>query len=340
MIQPPLIHLLGLPRRRLAEVLAPLIDQRYRIEQVYRALYERGVGDFAEMTDLSKALRTRLAEHFTIRLPEIVSRRRSADGTVKVLLRLADGTTIEAVDIPEPQRRTICVSTQAGCALGCRFCVTGHGGAGRDLSAGEMIAQVMALSGTDVAGLHLVFMGMGEPLLNLDNLADALEILFERISWRRITVSTAGVIPGIEAMARWPRRPQLAISLHAPDDARRSALMPINRRYPLADLLAALERYPLAPNERLTFEYLLIRDFNDAFADADALVRLLRKQRAKVNLIPCNSDPVLDPEMRSPSPQRVDAFRRRLVEQGLAATRRERRGADVGAACGQLRVQP
>jgi 23S rRNA (adenine2503-C2)-methyltransferase len=181
-------------------------------------------------------------------------------------------------------------------------------------------------------------MGMGEPLLNLHHLAAALQILFEQISWRRITVSTAGVIPGIEEMAGWDRRPRLAISLHAPDEDRRSEIMPINRRYPLRDLLAVLARYPLSPKERLTFEYLLIRGFNDAVADADALAALLRGLRAKVNLIPLNPDPVLDEAMRAPSSERVDAFRRRLLDRGLFATTRRRRGDDVRAACGQLRA--
>ncbi len=329
--------LLGLPRRRLAETLAPHIDRPYRVEQIYRALYERGLDDFAAMTDLSKTLREELGSRFSVRRPEIAERHPSADGTVKYLFRLADGAAIEAVDIPDGRRRTLCVSSQAGCALACRFCVTGYWGAGRDLTAGEIVAQVLAVESTeerpDHDGMNLVFMGMGEPLLNLENLADALEILFERISWRRVTVSTAGVIPGIEEMARWPRRPQLAISLHAPDDERRSALMPINQRYPLAPLLAALEHYPLAAKQQLTFEYILIRGFNDA----DAVARLLSRQRAKVNLIPLNVDPVLA-GMRPPSRERVEAFRRRLTRSGLMATVRKRRGDDVAAACGQLRA--
>jgi 23S rRNA (adenine2503-C2)-methyltransferase len=352
---PALPNLLGLPRRRLAEALAPHVDRPYRVEQVYRALYEHRAEGFDTMTDLGRALRRELARHFAIRRPEIAARHVSGDGTVKVLFRLDDGATVEAVDIPDGRRRTLCVSSQAGCALGCRFCVTGFWGAGRDLTAGEIVGQVQVADSRvvdsrvvdgqtaeswpagDADGLNLVFMGMGEPLLNLGNLADALEILFERISWRRVTVSTAGVIPGIEAMARWPRRPQLAISLHAPDDERRSALMPINDRYPLDALLAALERWPLAPRQRLTFEYILIRDFNDAPADADALARRLARLRAKVNLIPLNEDPVLG-ELCAPAPERVELFRRRLAGHGLRTTVRRRRGEDVSAACGQLRA--
>ncbi len=332
--------LLGLPRERLAEALKPFIDQRYRATQIYRAIYERGVFDLASMTELSKHLRARLAKHFSIRVPEIVARQRSADGTEKSLLRLADGATIEVVDIPEDHRRTLCISSQAGCALACGFCVTGYWGSGRNLTSAEIVAQVLTVRNQprfSAPRLNLVFMGMGEPLLNLMNLKNALEILTEQISWRRITVSTAGIVPGIETLASWRRRPRLAISLHAPDDQRRSRLMPINRRYPLSELLAALSRYPLEARERLTFEYILIRDFNDSPGDADALARLLCRLPAKVNLIPLNPDPVLEDAMRPPAPSRVRAFRQRLRAKGMIATVRTQRGDDVSAACGQLR---
>ncbi|MEM1206285.1 MAG: 23S rRNA (adenine(2503)-C(2))-methyltransferase RlmN [Acidobacteriota bacterium] len=333
--------LLGLPQDKLAAVLEPHLDRPFRAGQIYRALYEQDVDSFESMTGLPKALRSRLAEHFVISTPEITARHESADGTVKYLFGLADGATIEAVDIPDGRRRTLCLSSQAGCALACRFCVTGYWGAGRNLTAGEIVAQVRAIRRVprqETHGLNLVFMGMGEPLLNLPALEDALEILFQQISWRRMTLSTAGVIPGIEAMARWPRRPRLAISLHAPDDERRSELMPINRRYPLRDLVPVLRRFPLGPKERITFEYILIDGWNDAPADADLLAELLAGVRAKVNLIPLNPDPVLDPRLQTPSPGRVDAFRRRLLDRGLLATTRRQRGDDVSAACGQLRV--
>ena len=339
--RPRRLNLLGLPLDRLAEALEPHVDKPYRAAQIYRAIHRRGVFDLAAMTDLSKELRTRLASHFTVGLPEVVTRHRSADGTEKYLFRLADGATIEAVDIPGGRRRTLCISSQAGCALACRFCVTGYWGGGRNLTPPEIVAQVLAVREPPrpgAPGLNLVFMGMGEPLLNLEHLETALEILMEQISRRRITISTAGVIPGIEAMARWRRRPRLAISLHAPDDERRSRLMPINRRYPLSELLAALSRFPLEKKERLTFEYLLIRDFNDARSDADSLVRLLAHLPAKVNLIPLNPDPVLDDSMKPPGPGRVEAFRRRLVAKGMTATVRKQRGDDVSAACGQLRA--
>jgi 23S rRNA (adenine2503-C2)-methyltransferase len=244
------------------------------------------------------------------------------------------------VDIPDRGRRTLCISSQAGCALACAFCVTGYWGAGRNLTAGEIVGQVAAVRReADLpAAINLVFMGMGEPLHNTAGVAAAVEILGEGLSPRRITVSTSGIVPGIDEMAGWARRPNLAVSLHAPDDERRSRIMPINRTWPLAELLASLRRYPLERGRRLTFEYILIRGFNDAPADADALARLLAPFRAKVNLIPVNPDPVLGARMVPPDPERIDAFHRRLKERGVLSTVRRRRGDDVSAACGQLRA--
>ena len=336
--------LLGLSRERLAEALAPApvgIDRPFRVEQIYRSLYERAVTGFSEMTDLSKDLRARLAESFRVGLPEISSRHISEDGTGKYLFRLADGATIEAVDIPDKGRRTFCISSQAGCALACSFCVTGYWGAGRNLTAGEIVGQVLAIRADrdlPMEGLNIVFMGMGEPLLNLENVKAALDILTEWISPHRITVSTVGILPGLEEMARWERRPNLAVSLHAADDDLRGRIMPVNRTYPLAELMAALRRYPLEKSRRLTFEYILIRDVNDSDRDADRLSRLLNGLRAKVNLIPVNPDPVLGAGMVPPSDERIEAFKERLRQRGWIATVRRRRGDDVSAACGQLRA--
>jgi 23S rRNA (adenine2503-C2)-methyltransferase len=336
------VPLLGLSRAQMRAQLEPFIDQGFRADQIYRALTERGVDSWDELTDLGKGLRATLAENFSIALPTVESRHDSRDGTTKFLFRLEDGATIETVDIPDGHRRTLCLSSQAGCALACRFCVTGFWGAGRNLTVGEIVGQVLAAKRHGRAeheshGLNLVFMGMGEPLLNLENLQPALEILMEQISWRRITVSTAGHVPGLELMATWRKKPRLAISLHAPDDARRDELMPINKKYPIAELLRSLRNFPLPKGERLTFEYLLIDRFNDALADADALARLVAPLNAKINLIPLNPDPVLGPEMRAPNPEQVERFCRRLHERGLLATVRRRRGDDVSAACGQLR---
>jgi len=348
--------LLGETRDRLTATLLPIVGKRFRVLQVYDALHQRAAAEFSEMTELAKPLRSELAELFRIGVPAIEERRVSSDGTRKYLLKLVDGASVEAVDIPDRDRHTLCISSQAGCALACRFCVTGFWGAGRNLTAGEIVSQVLAIradrqppdaasptpggaAGAPAAeGLRLVFMGMGEPLLNLAALRPALDILGRSVSLRRITVSTAGVVPGIEELAGWERRPNLAVSLHAPDDERRSQAMPINRSYPLSELLAALRRYPLERGRKITFEYLLIRGWNDAVADADRLVKLVAGLRAKVNLIPINPDPVLGDAMVPPAEAQVEAFRRRLIQRGMTVTVRRRRGDDVGAACGQLRA--
>ena len=322
-------------------MLEPHVERAFRADQIYRAIYEQDVRSFDEITTLPLELRNRLGEHFTLGLPEVVKRHRSADGTEKFLFRLTDGATIEAVDIPEGDRRTLCVSSQAGCALACRFCVTGYWGAGRDLTAGEIVAQVLAIRAEERPGTHglnVVFMGMGEPLLNVENLRRVTEILLEQISWRRVTLSTAGVVPGLQEFATWEQRPRLAISLHAPDDERRSRLMPINQKYPLADLMGSLRDIPMRSQERITFEYILIDRWNDAPEDADLLYRLLQQVPAKVNLIPLNPDPVLDKKLQRPSDERVEAFRARLAHLGTPVTVRKQRGDDVSAACGQLRV--
>jgi 23S rRNA (adenine2503-C2)-methyltransferase len=335
------VELLGLSRDKLATVLAPIIDRPFRIGQIYDAIHQRGARSIGAITTLRKDLREQLSRGFVIGLPEVAALHASNDGTRKFLFSLADGATIEAVDIPDRGRHTLCVSSQAGCALGCRFCVTGFWGAGRNLTVGEIVAQVYAIRfGTPPLppSLNLVFMGMGEPLLNLANLHDALEILSEEISLRRITVSTAGVVPGIDAMARWERRPNLAVSLHAPDDERRDRIMPINKSHPIASLLEALARFPLEKGRRITFEYILIRDFNDSLADADALARLLGHIPSKINLIPANPDPVLGEQMVPPSGAVIRAFQQRLMDRGFTATVRRRRGDDVSAACGQLRA--
>ncbi|MEM1180839.1 MAG: 23S rRNA (adenine(2503)-C(2))-methyltransferase RlmN [Acidobacteriota bacterium] len=337
----PRVDVLSLGRRDLATALENFVDRPFRVKQIYKALHERGLADFDSMTDLSQALRSTLHENFRIENPEIAERHEASDGTTKYLFRLDDGATIEAVDIPDGKRRTVCVSSQAGCALACQFCVTGFWGAGRNLTAGEILAQVRAVEAVprpETHGLNLVFMGMGEPFLNLENLKTALMILLERISWRRITVSTAGVVPGVEAMAGWERRPQLAISLHAPDEERRNQLMPINMRYPLADLIPALRAFPLNKGEHITFEYLMLDGFNDSLDDADLLVRLLSGLSAKMNLIPLNPDPVLDPRLKPSRPEQVTAFVDRLRGRGLMTTVRKQRGDDVSAACGQLRA--
>jgi len=336
----PRDELLGLDHSGLGERLSPLLPRSFQIRQIYDAIYLRGITDFSAMTDLALTLRRELSAKFALTLPDVASQQSSADGTTKFLLRLQDGAAIETVDIPETSRRTLCISSQAGCGLACAFCVTGYWGAGRNLSAGEIVGQVMLVRKLRQLpeSLNLVFMGMGEPLLNLDAVRAALGLLCERISWRRTTVSTAGVIPGIDAIATWERRPNLAVSLHAPDDARRSEIMPINRSYPLADLLEALRRFPLEPRRRITIEYILLAGFNDRPADAVALARLLRQLPVKINLIPFNADPVLGDRFERPDAAVVERFQETLIGRNFTATVRRTRGDDVGAACGQLRA--
>lgn len=333
--------LLGRTPEELRGLLTDVLDRPFRVQQIHEALHLQGVTDFGAITNLPKELREELFRRFRIGGPEVAERREAPDSTVKYLLRLDDGAGIEAVDIPDGDRRTLCLSSQAGCALGCTFCVTGHWGAGRNLTPGEIVGQWLTIRRhwqQEPHRVNLVFMGMGEPLLNLEALQPALTILTESISPRRITVSTAGVVPGIDAMARWPVRPRLAVSLHAPDDERRSELMPLNRTWPLSELMAALRRWPLEKGERMTFEYLLLDGFNDRPEDADGVARLAARVPSKVNLIPMNPDPVLGKRMKAPPDETVVAFQERLRRHGLVATIRRRRGDDVSAACGQLRA--
>jgi 23S rRNA (adenine2503-C2)-methyltransferase len=334
------IDVLGLSRDALFERLNDVLDRRYRADQIWDGLYRHGHTDFGQMTTLSKSLRTTLGQRCTIGVPEIAAEHLSVDGTRKLLFRLRDGATVEAVDIPSEKRQTLCLSSQAGCALACTFCVTGYWGAGRNLSSGEIVAQVLGILGRLPfdSGVNVVMMGMGEPLHNLDNVREALTLLSEAISWRRMTVSTVGAVDGILRMASWTARPNLAVSLHAPDDERRSRIMPINRTHPLDELFAVLRDYPLERGRRLTFEYLLIRGFNDSLDDARLLSRRLDGLRSKVNLIPVNPDPVLSPEMVPSPPTVVEAFAARLRDLGVTTTVRRRRGDDVSAACGQLRA--
>ena len=334
------VDLLGRGREELRSLLGRLLDRPFRATQLYDGIYRQGARSFAEMTNLSLDLRQRLEERFVIGLPSVEDSRTSQDGTRKVLFSLHDGVTVESVDIPSRWGSTLCLSSQAGCALACKFCVTGYWGAGRNLTAGEIVGQVLGIAGKlpfGTARLNLVLMGMGEPMHNLENVRDALELMAEAISWRHMTVSTVGAVDGIRDMAGWPRRPNLAVSLHAPDDERRGRIMPINHSHPLDELFAALAEYPLERGRKITFEYLLIRDFNDAPADAEMLAGRLGPVAGKVNLIPVNPDPVLGRRMVPPSNRRIDAFSKTLRRCGVATTVRQRRGDDVSAACGQLR---
>lgn len=327
----------------LRAVLAEDGEPAYRAEQVFAWLYRRGASSFAEFTDLPRPLRDRLAARFSLRPLEAAEVRRSADGTTKTLFRLSDGWNIETVFIPSGTRRTICLSTQAGCKFSCAFCASGKGGFHRHLTPGEILGQVLHFrSGPDAGLTNLVFMGMGEPLDNLDNVERVLRVLNDPRGFgfaaRRMTVSTCGLVPGIERFARIDLQINLSISLHAADDETRNRLMPVNRRYPLAELISACEDYLAAGGRKITFEYVLLKGVNDRPADAERLARLARRLGAKVNLIAFS--PVEGLPFERPDPEAASAFAGRLRNKGTAVTVRSSKGSDIQAACGQLAGSP
>jgi 23S rRNA (adenine2503-C2)-methyltransferase len=338
----PATNLLELTPAEIVTLVEGWGEPAFRGRQVAAWVYQRGVRDFAAMTDLAKPLRARLAEEAVVAVPEVVDRARSRDGSQKLVLRLADGRTVHAVLMPDDDRLTLCVSTQVGCGYGCTFCYTGTMGLVRNLTAGEIVGQVFAAR--EVAGAerltHVVYMGMGEPLANYAATVKSLRILTDPrgfgFSPRRITVSTVGLVQGIEKLARESLRVNLAISLHAATDEVRSRLMPINRGGGLDELLAACRRFPLPVRQRMTFEYVLLDGVNDSPEDARRLARRLSGIRAKVNLIPFNG--WSDSGFRRPPLERIEDFQRALLDAGLLATVRWSKGEDVGAACGQLQT--
>ncbi len=318
--------------------------QRFHARQLYRWIYKRAITDFSEMTDLSRALRTRLAEEFAIATPKVVGDDLSRDGTRKFMLELADGRRVEAVFIPDTPSMTFCISTQVGCAMACGFCLTGKMGLVRHLTAGEITGQVRVLAaatGMLDFPFNIVLMGMGEPLHNYDNTMKALRMLHSEhglaVSPRRVTLSTVGIVPGLERLAAEPLMPNLAISLHATTDEQRTALVPPNRKYPLAAILDACRRFPLKKRSRITFEYVMLAGVNDTPEDARRLVSLLSGIKAKVNLIPLNPAPGIPFER--PSDERVDRFAQIVADHNVTVSVRKSRGRDIRAACGQLIVE-
>jgi 23S rRNA (adenine2503-C2)-methyltransferase len=316
----------------------------YRARQLFRWIYQRGVTDFRLMTDLPSALRTRCADELALETPTVLRRDRSVDGTEKFLLGLRDGRQIESVFIPDTPALTLCISTQVGCAMGCGFCLTAKMGLVRNLTAGEISGQVRVLAGRlDLLGrrFNIVLMGMGEPLHNYDATMKALGILADpnglALSPRRVTLSTVGVLPALERLASEPFMPNLAISLHATTEADRDALVPVNRKYGLRDLVEACRRFPLKQRNRITFEYVLLAGVNDTAADARRLVQLLDGIRAKINLIPLNEAPGIP--FARPSDDAMNAFAQILAERHLTVSVRKSRGRDIRAACGQLLVE-
>lgn len=340
------MNLLGLDRAGLADFMRQMSEPAFRAQQIFPWMHQRGVTDFAAMTNIGKALAGRLSERARISLPEIVTEHLSMDGTRKWVLRLHDGNAIETVFIPEADRNTLCISSQVGCALDCAFCATAQEGFNRNLTAAEIVGQVWLAEHTlrqrqEGAGrviTNVVFMGMGEPLLNLKEVGPAIRIILDDLGYglsrRRVTVSTAGVVPHIDRLHE-EAPVSLAVSLHAPDDALRTALVPLNKKYPIAELLEACRRYVARdPRRRITFEYAMLAGVNDSPDQARALARLLRTVPAKINLIPFNPFPGTRFE-RSPDSV-IDAFRDILLASGIVTMTRRTRGDGIRAACGQL----
>jgi len=340
----------------------------YRGRQIFDALHRRLAGSYAEMTELSQADRLAWGNAVPLPLPEIARRDVSSDGSVKYGLRFSDGSLVEAVFMPrgeeqaaadsefadarreagasetgrvepsDPVRATVCLSSQTGCAVDCRFCVTGRLGAGRDLTAGEIVAQYLSVAREHrAASCAIVFMGMGEPMLNLEAVESALDVFFETISPRRVTVSTSGFPDGIRRLGARTKQPNLAVSINAADQKTREAIMPVSRAHPLSEVLSAMRSFPLTHRRRITAEYVLLEGVNDSTDDARRLARLLRGIPVKINVIPFNPDPRYLPEFRRPSEEAIGEFVEALARERYTVTVRRSKGPDASAACGQLK---
>src|SRR5712691_7363078 len=338
------VDLAELERPALEVALAEHGHQRFHARQIFRWIYRRGVSDVEAMTDLSRELRADVARAFVLSTPALERRERSTDGTEKFLLRLADGRHIESVFIPDTPSMTFCISTQVGCAMACAFCLTGKMGLARHLTAGEIVGQVRVLAGAlqmRDAAFNIVLMGMGEPLHNYDETMKALRMLADEhgfaMSPRRITLSTVGLLPALEKLASEPVMPNLAISLHAPTDAQRGELVPLNKKYGVAKIIAACRRLPLKKRSRITFEYVLLAGVNDSREDARRLATLLTGVKSKVNLIPLNAAAGIP--FDRPSDDVVNRFAQILADHHLTVSVRKSRGRDIRAACGQLIVE-
>jgi len=339
----------SLSQAALAGLVAALGEKPFRARQLQRWLHLRGAASLEEMTDLPRALREALAGRADLVTLERATEQRSADGTIKWTWRTRDGKLVESVYMPEPDRKTLCVSSQVGCAVGCTFCLTGTMGLARNLTPGEIVDQVHRANrrlvelgeGEGPRPLtNLVFMGMGEPLANFPALKVALDLLLAEdgpnFSHRHVTVSTSGLVPVMRRLGE-ETQVKLAVSLNATTDAQRDVLMPINRRWPLAELLRACREFPMKQGRRITFEYVLLGGVNDSLEDAERLARLVRGIPAKVNLIAYNENPGLG--FAAPAPERVEAFRELLLARNVTAVVRRNRGRDISAACGQLAAE-
>jgi 23S rRNA (adenine2503-C2)-methyltransferase len=337
------VSLYGLDRESMESFIAGLGEKPFRARQILSNIYRRGVLDLAGMTELSVSLREKLAREATLDLPALVEKQVSRDGTEKLLLELGDGERIETVLIPEEGRLTQCVSTQVGCAMGCRFCRTAGGGLVRNLEAGEIVAQIIAAQKycPELGRVtNVVFMGMGEPLHNYDAVVRAFSIITSdwgiSISRRKVTVSTSGLVDAIKKLPH-SMLMNLAVSLNATTDEQRSAIMPVNQRWPIAELLKTLATLELPDREHYTIEYVLLGGFNDTLEDAKRLAKLLAPIKCKINLIPYN--PHEGSHFKAPSPEDVRKFQEFMLEKNFVAMVRKSRGEDILAACGQLRAE-
>lgn len=336
-------NLLGMTHEELEIFFVGLKKESYRATQVMKWIYQGLAESFGSMTNLSKKLREELSERSKISSPVARVVTTGQDGTTKYLMGLEDGCHIETVLIPGDDHDTLCVSTQVGCAMGCRICRTARMGLVRNLTAGEIVGQILEVRRREPLSriTNVVLMGMGEPLANFEETVKALNVMSHpngpQISWRRLTVSTVGLPHRIGELGKMVRA-KLAVSLNAVTDEQRNAIMPINRTYPLSALLKAMKEYPLARRDRITVEYVLIDGFNDSDADAGKLVKLLNPISAKVNLIPFNDE--LSDDLKAPKPERVVRFQDILLAKSLVAIVRKSRGRDILAACGQLAGQP
>ncbi len=344
--QPPasLPNAAGMDRAQLRELMASLGEKPFRADQVFEGLYLHRWTEWSAFTHLSKALRAKLERAVELRWPEIVESVASADGSTKHAFRMADGRVVEGVHMPYEGRATLCLSSQVGCAMGCTFCATGRMGIQRNLTSAEIAGQVMALlihhSHPAGAPVNLVFMGMGEPMHNLDHVMAAFRLLNDpdglAIPARRVTLSTSGLVTGIRRLGTFAPRPRLALSLNGTTDEHRSRIMPVNRVWNLQALAEALRAFPLDKGERITLEYVLIQGVTDSLEDGRRLAAFAKKFPSKINLIPLNAQETGGPGYQPPEELRIDELGRYLSSQGLTVSVRRSRGQDVAGACGQL----
>lgn len=338
-----MLNLLGKNKAELEQLLLPYVKEPYRVRQIYHWIYQRGAKSFEEITELSKNLRKILREKFLITYPEIERERVSKDGSVKFLFKLSDGLKIESVLLPETNRNTFCISTQVGCKMGCRYCLTGKMGFKRNLGVDEIVAQVMILLDRIKPRdrrVNIVFMGMGEPLDNLENLKKAIFLITDpngiAISPRRVTVSTIGIPGRLKEIMELPRPPKIAVSVNSLDEEKRKFLMPATKNFKLNDLIEEMETLPLRRGQRITIEWVLIRNLNDGNDEIKKIKELSKRVPIKVNVIPYNASPLLPFERTEE--RDAEEFALRIEKEGISVTVRKRRGEDISASCGQLAI--